>query len=93
MSKIARTMGRSNKAVMRVLADIKLSREEWLTRMKTIARERDERIRCAFLEGKSTHQIARELHVGVETVLKAVRGPGYHKAPQTIHHPEKTPRF
>jgi len=74
MSKIARTMGRSNKAVMRVLADTKLSRQEWLDAMRTAAKERDKRIQSAFLEGKSIPQIARELHVGIETARNAVRG-------------------
>jgi len=74
MSKIARTLGRSNKAVIRALADNRLRRQEWLTQMRTAAKERDEKIRYARLvEGKSINQIKRELHVGNRTVLKVVR--------------------
>jgi len=74
MCKIARTMGRSNKAVMRVLAGNQpLSRRDWLAKFKTVAKERDERIRHAhFVDGKSTLQIQREFHHGVVTVRKAI---------------------
>jgi DNA-directed RNA polymerase specialized sigma24 family protein len=74
MSKIARTLGRTNKAVMRVLGNTKLSREDWLAKMKTAAKEKDEQIRYAYMvEGKTITQILRELHVGRQTVYKAIR--------------------
>ena len=74
MCKIARTIGRSNKAVMRVLAGHQpQSRRDWLAEMKTAAKERDERIRHAyFVDGKSAHQIMREFHHGYGTVRKAI---------------------
>lgn len=74
MCKIARTMERSNKAVMRVLAGIQpLSRRNWLAKMEMVAKERDERIRHAyFVEGKGISQIAREFHHSSGTVQKAI---------------------
>lgn len=74
MCKIARTMERSNKAVMRVLAGNRpLSRRNWLAKMERASKERDERIRHAyFVDGKSTRQIEREFHHGVVTVRKAI---------------------
>lgn len=74
MCKIALTMGRSNKAVMRALAGNQpLSRRDWLAKFKTAAKERDERIRHAyFVDGKSTKQIQREFHHGVVTVREAI---------------------
>jgi DNA-directed RNA polymerase specialized sigma24 family protein len=73
MSKIARTMGRTNKAVMRVLAGQTLSRREWLARMKMVAEKRDERIRHAhFVEGKSAYQIAKEFHHNWNIVRRAI---------------------
>jgi len=74
MCKIARTMERSNKAAMRVLAGGQpLKRRNWLAKMKMAAKERDERIRHAyFVEGKSRGQIEREFHNGVVTVRKAI---------------------
>ena len=77
MSKIARAMGRSNKAFMRVLAGSQLSRRDWLAKMEVAAKERDERIRHAyFVEGKSIKQIEREFHHGCGTVRKAIRYSG-----------------
>ena len=74
MSKIARTLGRTNKAVMRVLADTRLLRRDWLTKMEMEAKEKDERIRHAyFVEGKTITQIVRELHVSRQKAYKAVR--------------------
>jgi len=74
MSKIARTMGRTNKAVMRVLAGHQtLSRRAWLATMKTAAEERDERIRHEyFLNGKSANQIKKELRCSPHTVRRAI---------------------
>jgi len=74
MCKIARTMGRSNKAVMRALVGSQpLSRRDWLAKMETAAKERDERIRHAYLvDGKSRLQIQREFHHGVVTVREAI---------------------
>ena len=74
MCKIARTMKRSNNAVMPVLAGSQpLKRRSWLAKMKMAAKERDERIRQAyFVEGKSRVQIMRELHHGFATVRKAI---------------------
>ena len=73
MSRIARTLERSNKAVMRVLAGNRLSRQEWLSRMKAAAQQRDEQIRVAYLQGKGISQITRELHVASATVQKIAR--------------------
>ena len=74
MSSIAKRMGRTNKAIMQVLAKSQpLSRQEWLAEMKAKAKERDEQIRHAYLvDGKSVTQIAREFHYGKETVRTAV---------------------
>ena len=74
MCQIARTMERSNKTVMQVLAGNQpLSRRNWLAKMKMAAKERDERIRHAyFVDGKSRRQIEREFHHGVVTVRKAI---------------------
>jgi len=74
MCQIARTMGRSNKTVMGVLAGSQpLKRGAWLAKLKMVARERDEQIRHAyFVEGKSRKQIEREFHHGVMTVQKAI---------------------
>jgi RNA polymerase sigma factor (sigma-70 family) len=74
MSKIARTMGRSNKAVMRILAGHQpLSRRDWLAKMKMAAKERDEQIRQAhFVEGRSINQIAKEFHCSRNTVRTAI---------------------
>ncbi|MBA7546456.1 hypothetical protein ES705_38848 [subsurface metagenome] len=78
MCKIARTMKRTNSAVMRVLAGHQpLSRRGWLAKMEMAAKERDERIRHAyFVDGKGTHQIAREFHYGDHTVHKAIKSAG-----------------
>jgi DNA-directed RNA polymerase specialized sigma24 family protein len=73
MSRIARTLGRSNKAVMGILAGNRLSRQKWLSRMKAAAQQRDEQIRLAYLQGKGISQIARELHVASATVGKIAR--------------------
>ncbi|GAJ02381.1 unnamed protein product, partial [marine sediment metagenome] len=75
MCKIARTMGRSHKAIMRVLAGRQpLSRRDWLTKMELAAKERDERIRHAyFVDGKTVSQIAREFHYGCHTIYRAIR--------------------
>jgi len=74
MCKIARTMERSNRAVVRVLAGNQpLSRRNWLAKMEMAAKERDERIRHAyFVDGKSPLQIQREFHHGAVTVRKAI---------------------
>jgi len=75
MCKIARTTGRTNRAVMRVLANHQpLSRRDWLNRLKIAAEERDERIRQAyFIEGKCISQIAREFHHDRNLVRRIVR--------------------
>jgi DNA-directed RNA polymerase specialized sigma subunit len=74
MSSIARIMGRTNKAIMRVLAGReRLSRRDWLARMKMAAKERDRRIRHVyFVEGKNVHQIVNELHCSQSTVRRAI---------------------
>ena len=74
MCKIARTVGRSNHAVMRVLAGSQpISRQDWLAKMKREGKERDERIRHAyFIEGKSMVQIAGELNHSTHTVRRAI---------------------
>ena len=74
VNKIARTMGRSNRAVMRVLAGSQpLSRRTWLAKMETAAKERDERIRHAyFVDRKGIKQIEREFHHEWLTVRKAI---------------------
>ncbi|MBA7581840.1 hypothetical protein ES708_23751 [subsurface metagenome] len=79
MCKIARAMGRSNKAVMRVLAGSQpLSRQNYLAKMEMAAKERDELIRQSyFMEGKGISQIAREFHYGRQIVRRAIhRGDG-----------------
>jgi len=75
VNKIARTMERSNRAVMRVLADSQpLSRQGWLAKMETAAKERDERIRHAhFVDRKGIKEIEREFHHGWLTVREAIR--------------------
>jgi RNA polymerase sigma factor (sigma-70 family) len=73
MSKIARTMGRTNKAVMRVLAGRQtLSFQDWLDKMKMAAREDDEQIRQAFVNGNNISQIAREFKCGRKKVHRAL---------------------
>jgi IS30 family transposase len=78
MCKIARTMARSNKAVMRVLAGSQpLSRRDWLAKMGKAAKERDERIRHAyFAQGKSINKIMREFHHSSQTVYRALSRTG-----------------
>ena len=75
MSKIARTLGRTNSAVMRVLSDHQpQSHRDWLAKIKMEAKERGEPIRHAyFVEKKTISQIAREFHIGRQTVRKAIR--------------------
>ena len=77
MSRIARIMARSNKAVMRVLAGSQpLSRRNWLAKMEMAAKERDELIRHAyFIDGKSKYWIANEFHRSPHTVLGALSPP------------------
>lgn len=73
MSKIARTMGRNNASVMRVLAGQSLSRQGWLAKMKIAAQEKDTQVKHAyFVEKKNISQIARDLHLGRQTVRKAI---------------------
>jgi DNA-directed RNA polymerase specialized sigma24 family protein len=74
--KIARTLGRSNRAVMRVLAGSQpLTRDKWLAKMEMAAKERDELIRHAyFVDGKSITGIEREFHHGFQTVRTAIAG-------------------
>jgi RNA polymerase sigma factor (sigma-70 family) len=76
MSRIARTMGRSNKAVMRILAGYQpLSRRDWLAKMKIAAEERKEQIRHVyFVEGRTINQIAKEFHCSRNTVRTAIAG-------------------
>ncbi len=78
MCKIARTMGRTNKAVMRVLADHQpLSRRSWLAKLRMGTKEREEPIRLAyFVDGKTISQIAREFHCGRHAVRRAIRSAG-----------------
>jgi DNA-directed RNA polymerase specialized sigma24 family protein len=72
--KIARTLGREFHTVERVLGDKRRSRQEYLEQMRMAAKERDERIRYAYIvEGKSINQIVRELHVAKETVSRAIK--------------------
>jgi len=75
MCKIARTMGRSNRTVMRVLAgNHPVTRQDWLTKLKMAAKERDELIRHAyFADGMNISQIAREFHHDRGMVRKAIR--------------------
>lgn len=74
MSRIARIMARSNKAVMRVLADSQpLSRRNWQSKMEMAAKERDELIRHAYLvEGQTIGRIVREFHHSQQTVRGAL---------------------
>ncbi|MBA7692075.1 hypothetical protein ES703_100633 [subsurface metagenome] len=66
--KTALTMGRTNSTVLRVLAGSQL-----LSRRNELAKKRDERIRHAyFVDGKSTNQVAREFHHGIQTVYRAI---------------------
>jgi len=83
MSKIARTMGRTNKAIMRVLAGRQtLSRREWLARMKMAAEERDERIRhLYFVERKSMNQVVNELHCSPIPVRRAIAASAVESGP------------
>ena len=74
MCQIARTLERTNRAVMRVLAGSQpLSRRSWLAKMEMTAKERNERIRYAyFVEGKSITQIAAQFHHSRHTVRQAI---------------------
>ena len=74
MCKIARTVGRTNKAVMRVLAGSQpLSRRGWLDKMKMTAEKKNEQIRHAyFVDRKSIYQIVREFHHSRRTVRRAI---------------------
>jgi RNA polymerase sigma factor (sigma-70 family) len=67
MSRTARVIGRTNRAVMRVLAGVPPPPP------KMTAEQKDNGIRYAhFVEGKNTSQIARELHYGRGTVRRAL---------------------
>jgi hypothetical protein len=72
--KIARTLGRTPRAVTRVLAGSQsLTRDKWLAKMEMAAKERDELIRHAyFVDGKSITGIKREFHHGFQTVRRAI---------------------
>lgn len=78
MCKIARTMERSNHAVMRVLADHQpLTRQNWLAKKEMERNEKAVRIRHAYFEdGKSILRIAREFHIGRLTVRRSIRSAG-----------------
>lgn len=80
MCKIARTMGRTNKAVMRVLAgNNPVTRRQWLAKMKAAAEERDENIRRAyFIDGESIHHIRMKFHYGEGAVRRAIKAPKPH---------------
>ena len=70
--KIATTMGRSDKTVLRVLATHQLP-----SRRTLLTKERDERIRHAyFVDGKGISRIRREFGYSNETVYKAIRVAG-----------------
>jgi len=70
--KIALTMERSDKTVLRVLAAHQLP-----SRRTLLAKERDERIRHAYLvDGKGVSRIRREFGYSNDTVYKAIRAAG-----------------
>ncbi|MBA7671924.1 hypothetical protein ES703_80093 [subsurface metagenome] len=67
--KIAITMGRADRTILRVLDDYQMP-----SRRNRLAKERDERIRHAyFVDGKSTSIIARDFHHGLDTVYRAIK--------------------
>ncbi|MBA7557379.1 hypothetical protein ES705_50132 [subsurface metagenome] len=74
MCKIARTMGRSNKAVMRVLAGHQpQSHRDWLAKLEAAAKEEAKRIRHAyFVDRKGISKIMKEFHHGYGTVREAI---------------------
>jgi len=74
MCKIARTMGRSNKAVMRVLAGHQpQSHRDWLAKLEAAAKEEAKRIRHAyFMDRKGISKIMKEFHHGYGTVREAI---------------------
>jgi len=76
---IARTTGRANKTVKQLLVGRQGTqlRQNWLAKMETAAKERDERIRHAyFIKGKSLKEIEREFHHDWLTVREAIY-PGF----------------
>ena len=77
ISQIARTMGRTNKPITKVLIDLagykQLSRQDRLDEMKRGEEGRDERIRHAyFVEGKSINQITKIFHHDHHTVRRVI---------------------
>ncbi|MBA7524534.1 hypothetical protein ES705_16674 [subsurface metagenome] len=73
--KIAITMGRDDRTILRVLASHEPRfRQNWLAKKEMEAKERDERIRHAyFVDGKGISRIVREFGYSNETVYKAIR--------------------
>jgi len=59
---------------MTVLGNSRLSRQDWLAKMKVAAKEKEKLIRHAyFVEKKSIGQIKREFHTHWVTVHKAIQ--------------------